>query len=110
MKLVGADMTILRNRFEHRFDLLGGTWLGQNTYAGMYRFGINLDQEGRLKIEAQPMWSKFGDQNNFEMSLCFSNQLTSNLTLRVGYWYDTNVGDNRSDNRVIFQIYYYRPI
>ena len=110
MRLVGADMTILRNRFEHRFDLLGGTWLGQNTYAGLYRFGINLDQEGRLKIEAQPLWSKFGDEKNFEISLCFSNQLTSNLTVRLGYWYDSNISDNRSDNRVILQIYYYRPI
>jgi hypothetical protein len=106
MRLVGADMTILSNRFEHRFDLLGGEWLGQNTYAGLYRFGINLDQEGQLKIEAQPMWWKFGNEKTFQGSLCFSSQVTSNLTIRLAYTYE----DNPNDNRVILQFYYYRPI
>ena len=55
MTLAGIDLTILRNNFEHRFDFLAGKWLGEDTYAMFYRFGVNLDQEGRLKIEAQPM-------------------------------------------------------
>ena len=54
MTLAGVDFTLLRNNLEHRFDLLGGKWLGEETYALFYRFGVNLDQEGRLKIEAQP--------------------------------------------------------
>ena len=28
MRLAGVDLTILRNNFEHRFDLLAGRWLG----------------------------------------------------------------------------------
>ena len=39
MKLAGVDLTILRNRFEHRFDFLGGRWLGEETYALFYRLG-----------------------------------------------------------------------
>ena len=54
MTLAGLDFTLLRNNLEHRFDLLAGKWLGEETYALFYRFGVNLDQEGRLKIEAQP--------------------------------------------------------
>ena len=50
----GADLTFLRNNLEHRFEFLAGKWLDEETYAVLYRFGINLDQEDRLKIEAQP--------------------------------------------------------
>ena len=106
MRLAGADLTILRNRFEHRFDVLAGTWLDQDTYAFFYRFGINLDQEARYKIEAQPTYWRLGDDKNYQMSLCFSNQVSSTLTVRLGYTYDHNT----SDNRVVLQLYYYRPI
>lgn len=106
MKLAGLDLTILRNRFEHRFDSLAGQWLGENTYALLYRFGVNLDQEGRLKIEAQPAYWKTGGQENYQMSFCVSLLATSNLTVRLAYTYDHNI----DDNRVVLQLYYYRPI
>ena len=106
MRLAGVDFTILRNRFEHRFDVLAGRWLDQDTYALMYRFGFNVDPEGRLKIEAQPTYWKFGDEKNFSWRFCFSSQVTSNLTIRLMYQYDHNT----RDNRVVLQLYYYRPI
>ena len=106
MRLAGVDLTILRNNLEHRFDLYAGTWLDKDTYAMSYRFGVNLDQEGRLKIEAQPTYWKFGEENDYQLALCFSSQVTSNLTFRLGYTYDHNT----DDNRVILQLYYYQPI
>lgn len=106
MKLAGIDFAFLRNNLEHRFDLLAGRWLGEETYGLFYRFGINLDQEARLKLEAQPTWWKFGDERNYQLSLCFSVLATSNLTIRMGYTYDHNA----NDNRVVLQLYYYRPI
>ena len=51
MRLAGVDLTMLRDNLEHRFDLYAGRWLDQDTLAVSYRFGINLDQEGRFKIE-----------------------------------------------------------
>ncbi len=105
MALAGLDFTLLRNNFEHRIDLLGGKWLGENTYALFYRLGVNLDQEGRLKIEAQPTYWKFGEERNYQLSLCVSFLATSNLTLRAAYTYD----DKANDNRVVMQLYYYRP-
>jgi len=106
MKLAGVDLTILRNRFEHRFDFLAGRWLGEETYALFYRLGVNLDSEGRLKVEGQPTYWKTGGVENYQMSFCFSVLATSNLTVRLGYTFDhiTN------DNRVLLQLYYYRPI
>ncbi len=106
MRLAGVDLTILRNNLEHRFDLYAGTWLDKDTYAMSYRFGVNLDQEGRLKIEAQPTYWKFGEENDYQLALCFSSQITSNLTVRLGYTYDHNT----DDSRVILQLYYYQPI
>jgi hypothetical protein len=106
MRLAGVDLTILRNNLEHRFDLYAGTWLDKDTYAMSYRFGVNLDQEGRLKIEVQPTYWKFGEENDYQLALCFSSQITSNLTVRLGYTYDHNT----DDNRVILQLYYYQPI
>ena len=106
MMLAGADLTILRNNLEHRFDLLAGKWLGNDTYALFYRFGVNLDQEGRFKIEAQPAYWKSGEEKDYQLSLCFSVLATSNLTVRAAYTYDRNAMDNRG----ILQLYYYRPI
>jgi hypothetical protein len=106
MALGGLDFTFLWNRFENRFDVIGGKWLGERTYAIFYRLGVNLDQEGRFKIEAQPLWWKSGEERNYELSFCFSFLATSNLTLRLAYFYN----HNERDNRVEMQLYYYRPV
>jgi hypothetical protein len=65
-----------------------------------------MDQEGRLKIEAQPAYWKFGEEYDYQLSLCFSSQVTSNLTVRLGYTYDHSA----DDSIVILQLYYYAPI
>jgi hypothetical protein len=106
MRLAGVDLTILRNNLEHRVDCLTGKWLGKDTYAVFYRFGVNLDPEGRSKIEAQPTYWKFGSERNYQMSLCLSRLVTSNLTARLGYTYDHEA----TDNRIIMQLYYYLPL
>jgi hypothetical protein len=106
MKLAGMDMAILWNNQEHRFDVLGGKWLDQYAYALFYRFGLNLDAEGRFKIEAQPTYWMFGDEKNFQMSVCFSVLATSNLTLRTAYIFDHVT----TDHRFLLQLYYYWPV
>jgi hypothetical protein len=106
MSLVGADFTLLRNNLEHRFDVLAGRWLGKDTHAFFYRFGVNMGEEGRVKIEAQPTYWKTGDEKNYQLSLCFSLLATSDLTVRTAYTYDHNA----RDNRVVLQLYYYKRI
>ncbi len=92
MRLAGVDLTMLRDNLEHRFDLYAGRWLDQDTLAVSYRFGVNLDQEGRFKIEAQPTYWKFGEEYDYEAALCLSSLVTSDLTVRLGYTYDHNTG------------------
>ena len=106
LRLAGADMTVLRDNMEHRFDVLAGKWLDKDGYALFYRFGINLDQEGQWKIEAQPTYWKFDEDENYQLALCASFLATSNLTIRTAYVYDDNTGDNR----FLVQLYYYRPM
>ena len=106
MQLAGADLTILRDNLEHRFDLLAGRWLDKDSYALFYRFGVNFDPEGRLKVEVQPTYWKFGDEKNYQAALCLSSQVTSNLTARTEYIYD-QLAD---DHRIYLQLYYYRPL
>jgi hypothetical protein len=106
MRLVGADLTVLWNRFEHRIDTLAGRWLDQNSYALMYRLGFNVDPENRLKLEFQPTYWKFGDESNYQLAFCVSSQVTSNLTVRLMYQYDKT----STDSSVVLQLYYYRPM
>jgi hypothetical protein len=105
MELAGADLAVLRDNLEHRFDALAGKWLDQDTYAFFYRFGVNLSEENRVKIE-QPTYWKFGEERNYQLALCLSVLVTSDLTLRTAYVYD----DITNDNRFLLQLYYYKPI
>ncbi len=106
MQLAAVDLTILRDNLEHRFDVLAGRWLDKDTYALFYRFGVNFDPEGRLKIEAQPTYWKFGEEKDYQLALCLSSQATSNLTVRTEYIYDQLT----DDHRIYLQLYYYRPL
>jgi hypothetical protein len=106
MGLAGIDLTLLRDNLEHRFDLYAGRWLDQDALAVSYRFGVNADQEGRFKIEAQPTYWKFGEEYDYELALCLSSQVTSDLTVRLGYTYDHNMDDHQG----LLQLYYYLPI
>ena len=101
MRLAGADLTVLRDNLEHRFELLHGEWLGSGLNAVSYRLGWNLDQEGRYKIEDQPVYSKAGDDRDFQNALCFSYRATSDLTIRTEYLYD----DLLDEHRFVLQLY-----
>jgi hypothetical protein len=103
--LYALDATYLQDMLEHRVDLLRGKWLGEDTAAVMYRLGLLLGPEGRIRIEAQPTWWK-GAEENYLLSGCVSAQVTSDFTARVMYEYD----HRREDSRVILQLYLYKPM
>jgi hypothetical protein len=104
-QMAGADLTVLQDNFEHRFELYTGKWFGSNLLALFYRFGVNLDPEARYKLEAQYMyWENLGIRD-YRPALCFSYQVTPNFTVRTSYAYDRYL----SDNRTLLQLYYYGP-
>lgn len=103
--VAGVDAAFLWNRFEHRADLLTGEWLGEDATAVMYRLGIRLDAEERVKVEAQPTyWT--GGHTDWQMAGGVSWRLTADLTFRAMYEYSHDA----DDHRVIGQLYYYRNI
>lgn len=106
MRLAGADLAVLRNNIEHRFDLLAGEWLGEPTQAAMYRLGYLFGPEERLKIELQPTWWRRNSEENWLLSLCFSALVTPDLTFRTMYEYN----QDEEDHRTIVQLYYYLPL
>ncbi len=112
MHLAGADLTVMRDNFEHRFEAVAGEWLGSDVHAYFYRFGVVLDEEGKYKIEAQPTyWTyavkdtywTYGKERDYQMALCLTVLASSSFTVRTMHVYDhvTN------DNWFLLQLYYY---
>lgn len=104
--VAGTDFTYLWNNLESRMEVMGGRNKDEETYAAFWRFGINLLDEGRLKLEVQPALWKIASDRNYQISAGPSFMLTGDITLRAMYLYDHNT----DDHRVIMQIYYYRKL
>ncbi len=99
----GIDYAHLWNNFEFRIDALAGKKEGEFTAAVLFRAGINLLEEDRLKIEVQPVYWRMGHDNNYQVFGSISYIITEYLTVRTMYEYDylTN------DHKVIGQLYFY---
>jgi len=121
--MAGLDLACLWTRYENRFELMGGERGDDPAYALFWRFGVNLLEENRLKLEAQHIFWKEMEESSFTLFAGVSYQVTSNLALRAMYQYmdiDTEDylvlpalsstdqhGDATEDNRIVFQVYYY---
>jgi hypothetical protein len=104
--MVGTDFTYLWNNLESRMEVMGGRNKDEESYSAFWRIGINLLDEGRLRLEIQPaMWRIVSDRN-YQISAGPSFMLTGDISLRAMYQYDHNT----DDHRVIVQIYYYRKL
>jgi hypothetical protein len=101
--LVGADFTNFWNNIENRFEVAAGEKMDEDTYAFLWRLGVNFLDEDRLKLEVQPVYRNLGGNWNYEISGGATYKLTSDITLRGMYTYDGEM----NDNRVVFQFYWY---
>jgi opacity protein-like surface antigen len=104
--MTGADFTYLWDNYEARFEAMGGTNRDEDALALFACLGMNLLDEGRLKLEIQPEYSKIGEHDGFRFSAGPTYQLTDELALRAMYRYD----EHDSENQAVMQIYYYRKI
>jgi hypothetical protein len=101
--LVGTDFTYLWNNIENRFEAVAGEKGNENTYALLWRIGVNFLEEDRLKLEFQPVYRYIGGDWNHEFNGGVTYKLTSDFTLRGLYTYDGEM----KDNRFVVQIYWY---
>ncbi len=101
--LYGADFTYFWNNIENRFEAVAGEKMEEDTYAFLWRIGVNFLEEDRLKLEFQPVYRNFEGDWNYELNGGITYKLTSDIALRGVYTYDAGM----NDNRVVFQIYWY---
>jgi hypothetical protein len=106
LALLSLDLTVLRNRLEHRLEAMGGELLDERAWALLYRLGIVLDGESRWKVEGQPSYLRTGDEDSVQAAVCLSHQATPDLTIRTEYAYESL----EPDHRVLLQLYYYHRL
>jgi hypothetical protein len=104
--LAGLDGTLLWDFFETRLEVMAGKNRDENAFAAFFRGGVNLLDEGRLKLEVQPVYLKIEDEDNYQLAAGVSYLLTGDITLRSMYLYD----DDMEDNRFVIQIYLYKKV
>jgi len=106
LRMAGLDITYLFNNLENRMEILAGERDGRSSYALFWRTGINLAEEGRWKLEAQPVFWKTGDKTNCEVSSAVTFRATPDVTLRAMGLYDHEMRDFRA----VFQVYFYKIV
>ncbi|RJP85239.1 MAG: hypothetical protein C4518_16575 [Desulfobacteraceae bacterium] len=104
--LGGVDATYLWDIFEVRCDVMAGEIRDESAAAVFLRGGVNLMEEGRLKLEAQPVYLKTDGRDNYQLAAGLSYQLTGDIAMRTMYQYDHET----ADQRVVVQVYLYKRI
>jgi hypothetical protein len=103
---VGLDATYLWRNFENRAEVLVGRRAGLGTALVFWRSGLALLDEGRLKVELQPVAMRSAGAWDFALGSGLTYLLNADLAGRFMVYYD----HGRSDARFVFQIYYYKRL
>ncbi|MGB9907770.1 MAG: hypothetical protein ACPLRR_10350 [Candidatus Saccharicenans sp.] len=103
---ISFDTTYFWLNWETRLEANLSHRAGQPWHLLFLRQGLNLLDEGRLKLEAQLSFLKHADGWTSLAGTGVSYRLNSDLALRAMFLYD---GEQKS-SRLALQIYYYRNI
>lgn len=103
---VGADGTVLWDRFTQRLEAITGRRQGQNVQVLFSRTGVGFLEESRLTVEAQPVAVWTGGRETLQWGAGASYVLNQNWTARV-----MSLWDRRPYNaQVVAQLYGYFKI
>jgi len=105
-RLAGVDMTWLKNNWENRVEFAIGRKLGVNAAAVLWRLGLGLLRENRLKLEVQPALFREKGRNHIQLSCGLTFLANADWTLRAMYLYDRH----SRDSRLVFQVYFYKGL
>ncbi len=105
-KMIGLDASWVSDNWSHGLEVIGGSRDGRRTLAAFWRTGVDLLDESRLKLEAQPMVLWTEDATRFLVAGGATFLANSDLTLRALAAYDSEA----KDVRIMFQVYYYKGI
>jgi hypothetical protein len=104
--MASIDLAYLWTRYESRLEFMAGERMDEPSYALFWRFGVNLLEENRLKLEVQPVLWKVMGESSYTLATGLSYQATADLALRAMYQYT----DTEKENRFVLQVYYYRRL
>ena len=104
--LLGIDGAYNIDNFELKIELDGGERNHKGYYAVLHRLRIKLDDEERWQWDIQPTYVNEQKRDDWLISNALNYQLTSDIKLSLMYRYE----HQNSDNMVIGQIYFYKPV
>lgn len=101
-----VDATYVWRNLENRAEALLGRRDGAGMFLLFWRSGIALLDEGRLKVEVQPVLMKTGDVWSYSLASGLTYLLNADLAGRFMVLYD----HGRKDARFVVQFYYYKGL
>ncbi len=104
--VAGVDATYLWRNLENRAEVLLGRRAGEGTLLLFWRTGLNLLEEGRLKIEAQPAIARTAGEWSASLASGLTFLVNADLAGRFMVHYD----HGRRDARFVLQLYYYKGL
>jgi len=107
--LGGIDFAFNYNNVEQKAQVSIGKKDDDMNYAGLYRVGVNLMEDARLKLEGQYVYTKTGalDSEFHAAGAGIAYKVNADLTARALYEWRYTPTDTPDEHRVVFQLYYY---
>jgi hypothetical protein len=102
----GLDITYVWRNFENRAEVLVGRRGGAPAFFLFWRSGLALLEEGRLKVELQPVVARSAGTWDYSLGSGLSYLLSADLAGRFMVFYD----HERRDARFVFQLYFYKRL
>ncbi len=103
---LGADVTLFRDNLESRLEVIAGRRDGRPAAALMWRGGLGLLEENKLKFELQPVVLRTGGAIHVRLAGGVSFLAGADWTLRGMVHYDREM----KDTLVVLQVYYYKGL
>jgi len=100
---IGLDATHVWRNLENRAEVLIGERDGQGTFLLFWRSGLAFLEEGRLKVEIQPVLTKNAGAWDYSLGSGLTYLLNADLAGRFMVFYD----HERRDARFALQLYFY---
>ena len=101
--LLGLDFAANHENIEHKAELDFGEKDAGSAFAVLYRLGINLMDEGRLKLEGQYVYTRLGQGGGHAVATGASYRLSADLGARLMYEWRRDM----DEHRIVLQLYYY---
>jgi len=106
VRMAELDLTWLRDNWEHRVEIALADRESGPVAAVLWRVGLGLLSENRLKLEVQPALLREHGKNNLQISGGMTFLADGDWTLRAMYLY----GGHDRASRLVFQVYFYKGL